>query len=396
MKQFGMRSPLQRATNTNIPPGGSTMPRTTFTYEGKRYDITARTQEELAVKVALKKKDLGEGTTLKKNLPFNACASAWMERKSSYLKKEKSARDYQGFVNHLNDYFGSKKIKTITTVDCEDCLRHYADLKMSKAFIDKMATIMNQIFKYAITCQTLLSNPMDNAEKPLAEEGTHRQISDREREVLLSVAEYHHAGTWIKTMLYCGLRPGETLVLQGKDIDIKNETLHIRGTKTKNSDRYVPIPRHILADLTGFKKAEHIFLTEHGTRLTEQSMRRWWDSFKHEMDRAIGAKTYRNRIVESLLPTLKDDPNDTPLTLYCLRHTYCTDLELKGVPINIAKELMGHSSVETTARYYTHFTKSTMALARRLINGDDGNQKCLSCPSFKKCNPLCHVGTSVE
>ncbi|MCU7380464.1 site-specific integrase [Clostridiales Family XIII bacterium ASD5510] len=371
------------------------MPRTTFTYEGERHDISAKTEAELAAKVAIRKKELEEGTRLKKNMPFNLCANAWLERKRSYLKKEKTVKDYKKFVNHLNDHFGSKRIKKITATDCEDCLRNYADLGMSKAFVDKMTTIMNQIFKYAITSKTLLVNPMVDVKKPVAEEGTHRQLSDQEREVILAVAEYHHAGLWIETMLYCGLRPGETPTVQGRDIDIKEEILHIRGTKNNNADRYVPIPRHFIKELAGFKKAEYIFTTEHGTKLTEQSMKRWWKSFKNEMDRVIGAEIYRNKIIESKLPSLKDDPDDSSLTLYCLRHTYCTDLELKGVPINIAKELMGHASVETTAKYYTHFTKTTMLLAKQLINGDAGNQKCLSCPSLKKCGPLCHVGVNV-
>lgn len=372
------------------------MPRTTFTYEGERHDIYAKTEAELAAKVAIRKKELEDGTRLKKNMPFNLCADNWIERKKAYLKKEKTYRDYKKFVSHLNEYFGGKKLKTISAADCEDCLRHYADLEMSKAFIDKMATIMVQIFKYAVSRELLQASPMTDVEKPLAEEGTHRQISDQERKVILSVAEYHHAGTWIKIMLYCGLRPSETAYIKGKDIDLQEEVLHISGTKSQNADRYVPIPRFLVSELTGFKKAEYVFSTAHGTKLSEQSIKRWWKSFKNEMERHLGAETFRNKIIESKLPQLKDDPDDSPLTLYCLRHTYCTDLELKGVPINIAKELMGHASVETTAKYYTHFTKSTMLLAKQLINGVDGNQKCLSCPSFKKCGPLCHVGVSVE
>ncbi len=161
------------------------MPRTTFTYEGKRYDVTAKTETALSAKVALLKKELKEGTRLKNNMPFNTCATAWMERKKSYLKTEKSARDYQHFVNHLNDYFGAIRIKDISTMDCEDCLRHFANKDMSKAFIDKMATIMNQIFKYALVNKTLLYNPMIDVQKPIAEQGTHRQISDMERDVIL-------------------------------------------------------------------------------------------------------------------------------------------------------------------------------------------------------------------
>ena len=42
------------------------------------------------------------------------------------------------------------------------------------------------------------------------------------------------------------------------------------------------------------------------------------------------------------------------LTPYCLRHTFCTDLQRAGVPINVAKELMGHSDISITANIYTH------------------------------------------
>lgn len=50
-----------------------------------------------------------------------------------------------------------------------------------------------------------------------------------------------------------------------------------------------------------------------------------------------------------------------PLVPYDLRHTYCTDLERAGVPINVASQLMGHSSIEITAKIYTHTTEDVFA-----------------------------------
>lgn len=64
------------------------------------------------------------------------------------------------------------------------------------------------------------------------------------------------------------------------------------------------------------------------------------------MDIHMGAKLYRNKIIES---KVAED-----LTPYCLRHTFCTDLQKAGVPINVAKELMGHADIQTTANIYTH------------------------------------------
>ena len=62
------------------------------------------------------------------------------------------------------------------------------------------------------------------------------------------------------------------------------------------------------------------------------------------------------------------------LTLYCLRHTFCTDLQRAGVAINIAKELMGHSSITVTADIYTHRNLSILHQnISRLDSLDTGN-----------------------
>lgn len=75
----------------------------------------------------------------------------------------------------------------------------------------------------------------------------------------------------------------------------------------------------------------------------------------------LGGELYRNEIKPPCAV-----PRD--LVPYCLRHTYGTDLEKKRVPINIAKVLMGHADISTTAKIYTHFDDETFALAASLIN----------------------------
>jgi integrase len=55
------------------------------------------------------------------------------------------------------------------------------------------------------------------------------------------------------------------------------------------------------------------------------------------------------------------------LVMYCLRHTYGTDLQRAGVSINVARELMGHSSV-TITEGYTHKSKEAFNAAAKLIN----------------------------
>ncbi len=62
------------------------------------------------------------------------------------------------------------------------------------------------------------------------------------------------------------------------------------------------------------------------------------------------------------------------LTMLCwgLRHTFCTDCQAAGVPINVAKEWMGHSDISVTAKIYTHmvdevFEQNRMRMAQYAV-----------------------------
>ena len=79
----------------------------------------------------------------------------------------------------------------------------------------------------------------------------------------------------------------------------------------------------------------------------------------------MGAKVYRNKIVESVVA-----PDLTP---YCLRHTFCTDLQRAGVVFNVAKELMGHSDVSVTANIYTHKDNGVLHAGIALLEGGGDN-----------------------
>ena len=86
--------------------------------------------------------------------------------------------------------------------------------------------------------------------------------------------------------------------------------------------------------------------------------------FKRDLDIQMGAKLERNKIIKSVVA-----PDLTP---YCLRHTYCTDLQRAGVPINIAKELMGHADIQTTANIYTHKDNDTLHRWVAVMDGTGG------------------------
>ena len=133
------------------------------------------------------------------------------------------------------------------------------------------------------------------------------------------------------------------------------KVLHIRGTKTKNADRLVPIPLDFLAYVEKVSPGGFDLFSckSTGDLHNENTYRALLKSLRREMNIAMGARIYRNKLIEPL-PLAKD------FTPYMLRHTYCTDLKKAGVPLGIAKDYMGHSTIELTANIYSHCDDDTL------------------------------------
>lgn len=227
---------------------------------------------------------------------------------------------------------------------------------------------MCQFFGAAKSNHLIETDPTENIKKPKGHKESYRSITDEERECILSVAKTHRGGTWVLTMLYCGLRPHETSLIKGKHV--KDESLHIPGTKSENADRIVPIPS--VLNLPKVGDDEYFFTDFYGNKLSDSSRTRLWNSFKRQMNIEMGSEVYRNQLIPENLKEVKKGAKPIykvadDLVPYCLRHTYCTDLQTAGVPINVAKELMGHSDISLTANIYTDFSKKSFDSARDAI-----------------------------
>ena len=67
------------------------------------------------------------------------------------------------------------------------------------------------------------------------------------------------------------------------------------------------------------------------------------------------------------------------LDFHSLRQTFCTKLALAGVHITVARKMMRHSTVELTAKFYTHVLHESEVAA---IEAHDNLTK--TCPNHEK------------
>jgi len=349
--------------------------RVTFYYNGKRYEATGKTLNEAHAKAAKKKLALENGEIgLSSDMTVARWAAEWLETyKANVVGEAHYYRLSHMITGVIVPAIGTLKLKQVKDVHLQKILNSRAGY--SKSDLSKLRIIMRSMFRRARISRLIPYDPAEDLVLPAAKEGTHRSITDYEREKILALAETHYAGLWIKTMLYCGPRPGETRALDWRHVDFENKVIHVEqamkaGTtrigdpKSAAGVRDIPIPDELYAAL---KAAPHdnpfepVFKQlSTGKRHSQDSMQGMWESFKRELDISMGAKVYRNKITVSAVAT--------DLVPYCLRHTYCTDLETAGVPINVARYLMGHANIAMTSKIYTHTTIKTLKDAAAKIN----------------------------
>lgn len=348
-------------------------------YEGTKLTGIGKDQKAAVKDLAEKLANAKAGNTvISGNTTVKRWADTWLETYVKHSKiTDKTYKNIECKVNrHIVDKIGSMPIKDVKEIHLQKILNEQEGMSLSH--VSKLRAYMRQMFRKAAKQRLIPLDPAADLELPKAADKKRRSLTDEERKAVLATAETNPAGLWVKTMLYCGLRPGETIALRWRDVDLKKGVINvsqalesgspdtIKAPKSAAGVRTVPIPSAVIADFKARKGGpdDYVFTqvlpANKGKHHTRSSIRCYWNSFVREMDIRLGAKVYRNQIIES---KVADD-----LTPYVLRHTYGTDLQAAGVPINIAKYLMGHSDITTTANIYTHENSETVKVAADMIN----------------------------
>lgn len=336
--------------------------RKSFTFEGKRYFVRGKTETDAIIKMTNKIRDLEEGKVM---LCGNMTVKDWY---TEYLKtyrvrgKDITQKNYMYKMNrHVIGAIGDLPLKSVKPLHCQRVLNQLEGY--STDLINKVSQGMFALFRKAVVNKLIIENPCEELEKPSGTKKKRRSITKLERNCILQVADTDQRFLLYLFMLFCGCRPSEAASIRGMDIDRDKRLMKIIATKTGNKERLVPIPDYLYnripSDLNPFTP---IITNTVGKKLDESGRQHLWNTFKRQLNIAAGCNMYRNKLVPPY--PIADD-----LVPYCLRHTFCTDLQKAGVDIRVAQYLMGHASITMTANIYTHIDEEAIADAADKMNG---------------------------
>lgn len=136
-----------------------------------------------------------------------------------------------------------------------------------------------------------------------------------------------------------GIRVDELVHLKFEDFNLSRKLLHVKsrtsgGGAKENKQRDIPLPRLLfqkyevyLSDFRSKRKTDssYVFINRSGYKTTTRSIQRKLKGLGLKIK--IHIKPHR------------------------FRYTYAQNLAREGIHITVIKELLGHASIETTARY---------------------------------------------
>lgn len=299
-------------------------------------------------------KEIGER---KKSLGTEYTLGQWLDRwLESYTGKriargekqiaQSTIDEYKKLAARIKKYKISKlKLTDIKPLILKDFF--FKDLSgYGYSTVKKTRFLLNAAFEEAIDNDFCFKNPMKNIAIP--------QIPPQEKvpfdrsEVM---AIYRHAvtgdefGLCMLILLGTGVRPQEFRALKGTDFDLDRLSLTIsraiketgeEGVTKTRKPRIIPIQPSLARHLRSKISKDYIFGGEHFA--ARDTFRSSYEAFFNRMNKQR-AKQGK--------PPLKVLPPQS------CRHTYSTELQARGVPIEIVSSLLGHSNLKTTEGY-TH------------------------------------------
>jgi len=215
--------------------------------------------------------------------------------------------------------------------------------KCSPATVKRELVIISHVFNTARKDWSLpIDNPIASIRKPQAGQHRERRLTEDEQVGLLQAADESKAATLrfcIVLALETGMRAGEIVGLLWEQIDLSNGV--IRLDMSKNGDRrIVPLSKAAEAAVRALPRPIQ------GGRLT---------------------KFYDTRGLSAAFRRACERAGITGLRFHDLRHTFASQLAMKGVPIPQIQQWMGHSTITMTMRY-AHLTADVRREAVQVLD----------------------------
>lgn len=283
-------------------------------------------------------------------------------RKSPLSSSTKAG--YASRIKQLKAAIGPMKMRDVREHHLQEAL--YNVHGESKDAAAKYAGLVRRVFRKAKTNRVILDNPAEALDTPDGSKGTHRALQRWEVDLILNHWKDHRCGLWAVTMMLTGMRRGELVAQEWKNIDLENRKISITNaarvdeskfitgpTKSIAGIRTLPICNSLMVVLESIPKEKRkgrLCVNAHGKPVTPTSFRKGWQSYKQAMWRIANSQPVSQQ------GKRKASTESFDWRTHDMRFTFATAMYDAGVPVKAAQYYMGHADIRLTLDLYTQLS----------------------------------------
>ena len=293
---------------------------------------------------------------------FENFAEEWFEdyaklnlKNTTYVRQRRLTKRTYAAIGHIRlDKLTTREIQKFINSLAKDGVNEHNGKPLSRKTMVHYLSFISTVIDYAIKMDMLSDNPCKRVTIPKGSKKERKiyTMAETQRFIKLLEDEPLKWRAFFTLIIYSGMRRGEILGLEWKDIDMITGLIHIQRTsnytkdkgiytdtpKTESSVRYIKVPPEII-DLLKTYKAEQD--TER-----ERIADRWQDT-----DRLFVKWDGQPMNPDSPYSWLRRfcKENDLPCYgLHSFRHLYTSLLVGSGIDPTTVSGMLGHSQVSTT------------------------------------------------
>lgn len=257
--------------------------------------------------------------------------------------------DITEFITYCNNF--NKNYLNIKYTDIKSYLTHLYEKKYKSTTISRKISALRTFYAFLYDKNIVDKNVFEYITLPKKEKKLPKYLSNDDIDEIFKIIDISTPlgirNRLILELLYgSGLRVSELCNIKLSDIDFSNKSIRIIGKGKKERIVYYGEPCKRIIDLylngtrdeiLGKNKNEYLII---GNKKSNKSLS------------VRSVELILNNIIESTSLNKKASP-------HTLRHTFATHLLNDGCDILIVKELLGHSSLDTTG-IYTHISNERL------------------------------------
>ncbi len=273
----------------------------------------------------------------------------WLDAYKLGTIKEHSYHQLELLVRRFPDNLMDMELADIKPMHLQGFINLFS-VGASKSYMDKMRVLLHEMFSDALDNDLIARDPSAKLRIPQVIEKPRESFTEAEAQKIVTFAmDYSHRriAVAVLVLLFTGIRRGELLGLKWDDIT--DNTLTVRrgvfqeGGKTMVED-YIVKTSKSLRTLPLMPEVAHLVqsLPHHGEFVFSTGNGTIWNPRNFSRDFGCFFTALRDKY-----------PEVRKLSPHCCRHSFATLTLASGADVRIVQQLLGHSDINTTARY-TH------------------------------------------